>query len=61
MIRSLGDNAALQRDGSYSPLVPDFYRPDGDFVVGFPGDAAMVDQFGRAPLESPPAPVPRDR
>ena len=57
MIRRLGDNVNLQCNGPHYPLVPYFYIPAVDFVVGFPGDAAMVDKFGRAPLVSPPAPA----
>ena len=54
MIRRLGDNANLRRDSPHYPLVPNFSIPAGDFVVGFPGDAAMAAQFGRAPLTSLP-------
>ena len=56
MIRRLGDDAYLKRDDPHSPIVPDIYRPSGDFVVVLPGDASMVDLFGRAPIASPPAP-----
>ena len=52
MIWRLGDNVNIRRDGPHSMLVPDFYIPAGYFVVGFPGDTAMADQFGRAPLAS---------
>ena len=56
MIWRLGDDINLRRDGPNSPLVPDFSISAGDFVVGFPGDAAMVAQFGQAPLPSLPTP-----
>ena len=56
IIRRLRENAALRHDGPHSLLVLEFSRPDGNFVVGFPGDVAMAAQFGRSPFASPPAP-----
>ena len=60
MIWRLGGDINLRRDGPHSPLVPDFSIPAGYFVVGFPGDTAMADQFGRAPLASLPVPTLRN-
>ena len=59
IIRRLRDEATLLRDGPQSPLVPNFSRTAGGFIVGFPGNTAMVAQFGQATLASPPAPALR--
>ena len=49
----LGDSAALCRLDHHSPLDSNLSRPARDFEIVFPGDAAIVAQFGRAPLASP--------
>ena len=56
MIRRFGDTTTIQCNGPHSPLVPDFSRPAGYIVVGFPGDVEIMAQSRRAPLASPPAP-----
>ena len=55
MIWRLRDDANIRCDGPQSPLVPNFVRPAGYFIVSFTGDAAIAAQFRQVLLISPPA------
>ena len=55
--RSIGVAATFGRVSRFSSVDPDFPRFNGDRANGWSREAAMEDQLGQAPLESPPTPA----